>query len=203
MANGKVVGGQYMNAIVLLTQKGDLALQVPLKFKKVPLSPDTVAEWEEIGSDSPSGAAGAVSAVGQAMALTVLPGLVGKMASAAVGATVNSTTRPPRIVRVDWSDGQQSLIKLPEQLFTHLAVVLRSRESAFTAHSHPAVGPPPPPPTSIAPPPHVVPPAPSTPTPVVGVDVTDQIAKLANLRDAGALTEEEFSRKKAELLARL
>jgi hypothetical protein len=96
MGNGKVVGGHYMNAIVLLTQKGDLALQVPLKFKKVPLNPETVAEWEEIASDTPNGAAGAVSAVGQAVALTVLPGLVGKMASAAVGATVNSTSRPPR-----------------------------------------------------------------------------------------------------------
>lgn len=34
-------------------------------------------------------------------------------------------------------------------------------------------------------------------------DVADQIGKLAALRDAGALTDDEFAAKKAELLARL
>ena len=34
-------------------------------------------------------------------------------------------------------------------------------------------------------------------------DVTEQIAKLAELRDQGALTNEEFEAKKAELLSRL
>lgn len=34
-------------------------------------------------------------------------------------------------------------------------------------------------------------------------DITDQLKKLAELRDAGILTEAEFSAKKAELLARL
>jgi hypothetical protein len=34
-------------------------------------------------------------------------------------------------------------------------------------------------------------------------DITDQLRKLAELRDAGILTEDEFSNKKAELLARL
>lgn len=34
-------------------------------------------------------------------------------------------------------------------------------------------------------------------------DVTDQLAKLAELRDAGILTEEEFASKKAELLRRI
>ena len=34
-------------------------------------------------------------------------------------------------------------------------------------------------------------------------DVTDQLKKLGDLRDAGILTTEEFESKKAELLARL
>lgn len=34
-------------------------------------------------------------------------------------------------------------------------------------------------------------------------DLTDQIRKLADLRDAGVLTEEEFAAKKADLLARM
>lgn len=34
-------------------------------------------------------------------------------------------------------------------------------------------------------------------------DVADQLAKLGQLRDAGVLTEEEFSSKKAELLSRM
>jgi hypothetical protein len=35
------------------------------------------------------------------------------------------------------------------------------------------------------------------------LDIPDQIKKLAELRDAGAITEEEFERKKAELLDRM
>jgi hypothetical protein len=34
-------------------------------------------------------------------------------------------------------------------------------------------------------------------------DIPDQIKKLAELRDSGAITEEEFERKKAELLDRM
>lgn len=34
-------------------------------------------------------------------------------------------------------------------------------------------------------------------------DVTEQIAKLAALRDQGVLTEDEFAAKKAELLGRI
>ena len=34
-------------------------------------------------------------------------------------------------------------------------------------------------------------------------DVADQLAKLGQLRDSGVLTEEEFTNKKAELLARI
>jgi hypothetical protein len=37
----------------------------------------------------------------------------------------------------------------------------------------------------------------------VAVDVTDQIKKLADLRDAGALSDEEFNAKKTELLGRI
>lgn len=43
----------------------------------------------------------------------------------------------------------------------------------------------------------------STPAPAAAPDLADQIAKLASLRDAGVLTEEEFTTKKADLLARL
>ncbi len=34
-------------------------------------------------------------------------------------------------------------------------------------------------------------------------DILDQISKLASLKDAGVLTEEEFNKKKADLLSRL
>jgi hypothetical protein len=39
--------------------------------------------------------------------------------------------------------------------------------------------------------------------PVTTPDVTEMISKLASLREAGILTDDEFSAKKAELLARL
>lgn len=47
--------------------------------------------------------------------------------------------------------------------------------------------------------PVAAPPAPPAPQ----VDITAQLQQLASLRDAGILTEEEFTTKKAELLARL
>jgi uncharacterized membrane protein YdbT with pleckstrin-like domain len=44
---------------------------------------------------------------------------------------------------------------------------------------------------------------PATAVPVAVPDVADQIAKLATLRDQGAITTEEFEAKKAELLDRM
>jgi hypothetical protein len=55
---------------------------------------------------------------------------------------------------------------------------------------------PPAPPAAVSQP---VPPAPQAPQ----ADVLDQIRKLADLRDAGVLSEDEFTTKKAELLRRL
>jgi hypothetical protein len=45
------------------------------------------------------------------------------------------------------------------------------------------------------------PPAPAAAA--TAVDVTDQIAKLADLKERGAITQEEFDAKKAELLGRI
>jgi hypothetical protein len=50
----------------------------------------------------------------------------------------------------------------------------------------------------VAPPPPA--PPPGGPLPTTGYDPLDRIAKLAQLRDSGALTEEEFEREKAKLL---
>lgn len=44
---------------------------------------------------------------------------------------------------------------------------------------------------------------PTDPAPITTPDVTEVLSKLASLRDAGILTEAEFSAKKAELLGRL
>ncbi len=187
---GTVVGGHFMNATVSTNHKGELVLQQGFKRRK--LNTDEVAEWDEVTSGAGSGASGAAGAVGKVVVGAVLPGVVGKMASAALDATINSTTRPPRTVRIDWADGKQSLLKLPEQLFTHLAVLLRDRQAA-------------PPPAPIAPPPAPIapPPAPIAPPPATQPDLIEQIAQLAILRDQGVLTEDEFAIKKAELLARL
>ena len=54
----------------------------------------------------------------------------------------------------------------------------------------------------VAAPPPVIPPAPA-PAPAPAPDVTEQISKLATLRDQGAITPEEFEAKKAELLDRI
>jgi hypothetical protein len=179
---GKVVGGHYMDATVTTGSKGNLVIQAGLRWPK--LTVDTVASWEEIpaDSDSDSGSGpGAAAAVGKVVASTVLPGLMGKVAGAALDATLGSTARPPRIIRVEWSDGKESLVRLPEKLYIHLALVLKDRQLAPAAAQ----------PATVA--------AQSAPR----MDVAEQIGKLAQLRDLGALTEEEFASKKGELLARL
>ena len=179
VGQGKVLGGHYIGGTVSTGYKGDLVVQAKLKRRK--LTASEVAEWEEIRTET-AGGAGAMGGVGKVVAGAVLPGVMGKIASAALDATLGSTARPPRVIRVDWADGKQSLIKLPDKLFVHLSVVLKERQVLAPAASET---------NAVA--------AESIPQ----LDVAEQIGKLALLRDQGALTEEEFASKKAELLSRL
>src|SRR4051812_12756296 len=127
VGQGKVVGGHYINATVLTGLKGDLVIQAGLKRRK--LTAAEVAEWAEIAAE-PGGGSAAAGAVGKIVAGAVLPGFMGKVAGAALDATLGSTALSPRTIRVDWSDGKQSLIRLPQKLFTHLTVVLKDRRAA-------------------------------------------------------------------------
>jgi hypothetical protein len=179
VGQGKVVAGDYINAAVSTSNKGDLV--IPAGFKRRKLTAAEVAEWEEVTAESGGGSA-AAGAVGKIVAGAVLPGFMGKVAGAALDATLGSTARPPRTIRVDWLDGKQSLIRLPEKLFIHLTVVLKDRQVTSTLV----------PGSDLAA-------AQSAPQ----LDVAEQIGKLALLRDQGALTAEEFATKKGEMLARL
>jgi len=211
---GKVVGGQFINAMINTNLKGELALRGSGRqtFTKMPhLTADAVASWEEIISETRGGAAGAVSKVGQAVALAGLVGPFGRAAAAAVGSTADLVSAP-HTVRVDWVDGKQSLIELPDKLFKHLVILLKDCQIATAV---PAPKPPPPPP-----PQSVVETLAKEASqlirsrsesqrqlagaaPAAEPDVTEQIAKLAALRDLGALTEDEFAAKKTELLGRI
>ena len=125
-----------MNATIATNRKGELALQLggAAAFKRRPtLTADTVAAWQEIISETRGGAAGAVSKVGQAVARAALPGAAGKAASAAVDSAVDSVRGAPHTVRVDWVDGKQSLIQLPDKLFQHLAILLKDCQLATAA----------------------------------------------------------------------
>lgn len=210
--NGRVIAGHFLNAVVTTTPIGNgVVVQSGLKWRK--LNHEQVAEWEEVPSES----TGTLSAVGQAVTGAVLPRFISKGASAAVGAAIDANVRPSHTVRVDWADGKRSLLKLPDQLFAHLEVMLKDRRAA------------------VAPPvPHTSEPAGSGLAPtaqptvteqafslVSGLlkerkaapspestateksDVAEQLMKLASLRDAGVLTEDEFAAKKAELLSRM
>ena len=191
MFYGKVVGGHYINATITTNRKGELALSSP-GFKRTPnLTADAVAAWQEIIPEARGGAAGAVSSVGQAVAHAALPWGAGKAASAAITSTVD-LVMGARTAFVDWVDGKQSLVQLPEKLFQHLAILLKD----LRIENAPANAP-----------------TPAAPVGFLGqlagmasasqTDVTKQIAKLAALRDQGALTEAEFAAKKAELLDRI
>jgi hypothetical protein len=179
VGQGRVVAGHYIDGTVSTGCKGDLDVRAGLKWRR--LTAAEVAEWAEVPAGT-GGATSAAGAIGRIVVDAVLPPLVSKVAGVALDATLGSTARPPRTVRVDWSDGKQSVIRLPEKLFAHLAAALEDRRAAGT----PAPGP-----------------DPVAPRPGPRSDVPEQIGRLALLRDQGALTEEEFSSKKGELLARL
>jgi len=221
---GRVIGGAYVNSSVDFNRRGDLIVELTKMgqavFKSRKINRSEVAAWEEVVPTPRSGAVRFVGSVGQAVAGAALPGVLGKSASAAVGAGVDAATRQ-RHVRIDWADGEQSLLRLPEKYFTHLAVLLddlrvqaaastelmsaqdefldptgqvlqqtgqilgqvagliQDRRSAANEHAVAALE------------------ADSN------TDLTEQIVKLAALRDQGILTEAEFAAKKTELLGRL
>lgn len=209
---GKVIGGAYLDSTVTTAAWGsDLVVQTGFKGRK--LTAEQVQSWKEIPVEAKDST---FSAMGKAAAGVALPGRFGKAASAAVGAAFDSK-KPSHNVRVDWADGKQSLLKLPDALFTHFALVLGDRRIA-TAASEPA---------AASTPSEVQPtvtdkafdlfsgivkdrfssrspkPSEAAATRPPQIDVTDQLHKLASLRDAGILSDEEFATKKAELLMRL
>ncbi|MGF6832819.1 hypothetical protein QF015_000984 [Paenarthrobacter sp. TE4293] len=207
---GRVVGGDYKGATVSTRVGSTLIVQAGLKFRK--LTPENVAEWDEVVTDGKGNPVGAVS---KAIAGAILPGQIGKAASAAVGATFDSMG-PSHVVRVDWTDGKRSLIKFPDGVFKHFELVLEKERVVRTEESPDQISPTPvekptvaeqafsvvsgiisdrlPRPTKTS---HV------DVEPVSTPDVTELISKLAALREAGFLTDDEFSVKKAELLGRL
>lgn len=207
---GSVVGGDYKGATVSYPMGSTLVVQAGLKFRK--LTPENVAEWDEVVTD---GKGNPVAAVSKAVAGAVLPGQIGKAASAAVGATFDAMGSS-HVVRVNWADGKRSMIKLPDGMFKHLELVLENERALPTEPSPGQVVPGPvekptvteqafslvsgiikdrlPTPTKTQP---------SDQAPVTTPDVIEMISKLASLREAGILTDDEFSAKKAELLARV
>lgn len=215
MANGQVVGGDFHGATVTTAPIGN-ALVVQGGFKWRRLVPEQVAEWVEKPADtSPS----RVSAIGKAVAGAVAPRMLSKTASAAVGAALDSTVRPPHFVQVDWLDGKQSLLKLPDSLFAHFAIVLRDRRAANVEPAR-----------AVAEADAKTPAEPPTMTQQAfllvsdlvrerlprqasvtteaqnistGPDLADQLKSLAALRDQGILTDEEFAAKKQQLLDRI
>ncbi|MBF4567194.1 SHOCT domain-containing protein [Plantibacter sp. VKM Ac-2880] len=208
---GRVIGGAYLDAgVTTATFGSDLVIQTGIKGRK--LTSETIESWQEIPVEVKDGA---FTAMGKAAAGVALPGRFGRAASAAVGAAFDSK-KPDHHVRVVWNDGKQSLLKLPESLFTHLDLVLSDHR---LADAEPKVVSRP---ESDEAQPTIVDKTfdlvsglvkdrfPAQPqavtevsTPAAQSDITEQLHKLGSLRDAGILTDAEFTSKKAELLARL
>lgn len=201
---GRVVGGHLVNGVVDADRfKGGLSIQHPANpFKRSKLNAATVLEWEElITKDSVAGL------MGQAAAKAALPGMLG----AALGAGLGASMRYGHTVRVDWSDGNQSLLTLPEKLFLTFSVLLKDKQ-VVTEMASPRGSMPEPSQAQPGVTEKIVDLASSVlqrnrtsvvAEPVGATDAVEQLEKLASLRDAGILTEEEFAAKKAELLKRL
>lgn len=202
---GRVIGGHFKDAEVNTVVGSDLVVKSGLKWRK--LNAENVAEWSEVITDAKAG--GAFGAVGKAVAGAAIPGRLGKAASAAVGATFESI-KPPRTVRVDWTDGKQSLIKFSDATFTHFAMMLEDRRTETDAL--PAAA-------ALTTPAEPVEVAQSVTDQAMGLasgllerlpiesvlkpNVAKQLKTLGALRDQGVLTDEEFAAKKAELLQKL
>lgn len=216
---GTVIGGAYINGSVTTATFGS-DLVVAIGFKRRSLTLESVSAWQEIPFEAKDGA---FTAMGKAAAGVALPGRFGKAASAAVGAAFDRKKLDHR-VRVDWADGQQSLMKLPDDLFTHLALVLDSIQIPTEEPQREPSGASTEAPLTVTDKafdlvaglvkdrwpgetPAAVPsanlPAMRSDAAPPAADFHDQLVKLASLRDAGILTDHEFATKKAELLARM
>ena len=201
---GRVVGGHLATGAVIADPfgKGALSIQHPLNpFRRHKINGETILEWEELVVRE--GVAGAIS---QAAAKAALPGIVGK----AVGAGLGAVVRTGHTVRLDWSDGKQSVIELPEKLFTIFTALLKSKQVVDENAAQPE----PMEPAGAQP---------GVTSSIVGLassliqrgkqstvgestpqpDVVEQITKLASLHSAGILKDEELAQKKVELLQRL
>lgn len=217
-SSGKVIGGTYVDSVVSVPPfGGGVVIQSGFRWRK--LDRATVQQWEEVPLESRG--VKTASAVGQAVVGAVLPRFLSKGASAAIGASIEASTRLPRGVRVEWSDGRPpSLLKLPEDLFAHFALLLDDLRVQIAQEAVAET-------TTVA---VVTASAAATDAPqtmaeqafsmVSGLikersrtaaetafpprfDVAEQLLQLASLRDAGVLAETEFAAKKAELLARM
>lgn len=197
---GRVVGGHLTGARVESGQGGLIVPHPYNPFKRYKLNAATVLEWEEL-----QGKEGVVGAVGRAAATAALPGRIGK----AIGAGLGAAMKPPRIVRVNWADGNQSVLELPEKLFTIFSVLLQGPQvvTDVSAQAQSSELP-----AQLGVTEKILDLASSVikrgaqGTPAVAAaqsDVVGQLEKLGSLRDAGILTDEEFAAKKAELLKRL
>ena len=173
-----------------MNSKGELVLQSG--FKKQKINSAIVSEWDVVAAEGTLRAGVANSAR-----------FVGNVAETALGSVLSGNFFPSyggrkgryTTVRIDWTDGKQSLIKMPKELFAHFELTLNGRRAASPAPDVPTA-----PPAGAS--------GSDTPSPVVAPvsaepDVFEQIGKLAALRDQGVLSEDEFAAKKVELLARL
>jgi len=216
--DGKVVFGRYLNSIVSADNSGQIVIHAFPRNRK--LTNDTVARWEFVGVEHHKRNWRAARFAGRVLDSVVTTAISGTPWMSTTGASMRGEFYT---VKVDWVDGMKStVVRLPQQLFELFQVNLKDRRAAQAAP--PVLGPGVPPPAPSAPPglevptrasvasppPSFSPPKPVAPTSAPTSlqhapqpDVIEQIARLAVLRDQGVLSEEEFSVKKAELLARL
>ncbi|WP_433831106.1 SHOCT domain-containing protein [Actinoplanes sp. CA-015351] len=195
---GRVVGGYLAGSGIISDHNGLSTAHPRNPFKRIKFNAETVIEWEDLPTKD-----GVAGVMGQAAAQAALPGMIGKALGAGFGAALKSG----HTIRLDWADGNQSIIELPEKQFLVFSILLKGRQVVTEASRQPESAEPvaaqvgvtdkildlassvlqrgkPAPPAAIAAQP----------------DVVEQLTKLASLRDAGILTEDEFAQKKAKLL---
>ncbi len=209
--SGKVTSGRYSGRFLSVSSSGALAINKGIGHRKVTTT--TVASWEVISVENLQR-----RSLARRTASKTLDSIAWGAFFEAPWIALLSKEKSGRFhnVKLDWFDGGHSLVQLPESLYVIMQATLGPPSASSTSlpPGNAARLPLPPPTRSTSSLPNPTgPTGPTGPIAQTGPgttatsnthdDVIEQIARLATLRDRGALTEDEFLRKKTDLLSRL
>lgn len=173
-AKNKVVEGEYKGKSII-SSLGNVSIVIGFT-KSFPLDSTTIAAYELLSGDKK---VSATSAVGRGALGGFLLGPVGLLAAA------SAKKKGVYLIAVNFKDGNSSLLEVDEKIYQALLkklAFIKNNNDNSNDNSNER--------NNVA-------------ANDSDNNILNQIKQLAELKDQGILTEEEFSKKKVELLAKL